>query len=111
MTEMVDTIFVTGLNEEITEDALVNHFGSIGVIKMDKRTGKPKVWIYKDKLSGKPKGEATITYDDPATAQAAINWFNEKDFEGGVIKVEIARRVQKNFGDRGDVKHKPRHRQ
>lgn len=43
---------------------------------MDKRTGKPKVWIYKDKLSGKPKGEATITYDDPATAQAAINWFN-----------------------------------
>jgi RNA recognition motif-containing protein len=34
MTEMVDTIFVTGLNEEITEDALVNHFGSIGVIKV-----------------------------------------------------------------------------
>jgi hypothetical protein len=27
--------------------------------------------------------------------------FTEKDFEGGVIKVEIARRVQKNFGDRG----------
>lgn len=43
---------------------------------MDKRTGKPKVWIYKDKMSGKPKGEATITYDDSATAQAAINWFN-----------------------------------
>lgn len=34
MTEMIDTIFVTGLNEAITEDALVNHFGSIGVIKV-----------------------------------------------------------------------------
>jgi RNA-binding protein FUS len=43
---------------------------------MDKRTGKPKVWIYKDKMSGRPKGEATVTYDDPETAKAAINWFS-----------------------------------
>lgn len=42
----------------------------------DKRTGKPKVWIYKDKNTGRPKGEATITYDDCETAKAAINWFN-----------------------------------
>ena len=42
----------------------------------DKRTGKPKVWIYKDKNSGVPKGEATITFDDPETAKAAIDWFD-----------------------------------
>jgi RNA recognition motif-containing protein len=128
--EMVDTIFVSGLPDDILEDGLVQHFGSIGVIKVryclcwnvscqvltvlirrhlnvtsdqiivlkcmmdvakkidpgffvcffslqtDKRTGKPKVWIYKDKISGRPKGEATITYDDSETAKAAINWFN-----------------------------------
>lgn len=45
----------------------------------DKRTSKPKVWIYKDKNSGVPKGEATITFDDPETAKAAIDWFDGKN--------------------------------
>lgn len=31
---MVDTIFVSGLPEDIVEDGLVQHFGSIGVIKV-----------------------------------------------------------------------------
>lgn len=34
MMEMVDTIFVSGLPEDIDEDGLVQHFGSIGVIKV-----------------------------------------------------------------------------
>lgn len=42
---------------------------------MDKKTGKRRIWIYKDKMTGKGKGEATITYDDPPTASSAINWF------------------------------------
>jgi RNA-binding protein FUS len=67
----------------------------------DKRTGKPKVWIYKDKVSGVPKGEATITFDDPETAKAAINWFDGKDFNGRTIKVELAQRPASSFGGRG----------
>ncbi|XP_069136184.1 RNA-binding protein cabeza-like isoform X5 [Argopecten irradians] len=101
MEQMMDTIFVSGLADGSDEDALVNHFGSIGVIKTDRRTGKPKVWIYKDKISGRPKGEATITYDDAESAKAAINWFNEKDFLGNVIKVEIAERKINPMGMRG----------
>lgn len=34
MMEMVDTIFVSGLPDDIDEDGLVQHFGSIGVIKV-----------------------------------------------------------------------------
>ena len=45
------------------------------LLQADKRTGQPKIWIYKDKMSGKPKGEATITYDDANAAQSAIEWF------------------------------------
>ncbi|ESO97607.1 hypothetical protein LOTGIDRAFT_59711, partial [Lottia gigantea] len=85
-------IFVSGAGNDLNEQMLVQHFGSIGVIKMDKRTDSAKVWIYKDKSTGVPKGEATVTFDDPATAKAAIDWFNGKDFNGNTIKVELAQR-------------------
>ncbi|XP_076334174.1 uncharacterized protein LOC143238106 isoform X3 [Tachypleus tridentatus] len=95
---MVDTIFVSGLPEDVTEQQLAEHFGCIGLIKMDRRTGKPKIWIYKDKMSGRGKGEATITYDDPPTATSAISWFSGKDFLGKIIKVELAERKPQSFG-------------
>jgi len=72
MEEQQDTIFVSGLSEDTTENQLQEHFGSIGLIKMDKKTRRPKIWVYKDKETGKSKGECTITYDDPPTASSAI---------------------------------------
>jgi len=96
-----DTIFVSGLGEEITENDLSEFFGAIGIIKMDKRTNKQKIWIYKDKMTGKPKGEATVTYDDPPTATSAIQWFNGKDLNGMKIKVELATKKSSNFGGGG----------
>lgn len=73
-----DTIFVSGLPEDTTEAQLAEYFGQIGIIKFDKKNDCPKIWIYKDKTTGKGKGEATITYDDPPTASSAISWFNGK---------------------------------
>ena len=48
------------------------------MVQNDKKTGRPKVWIYRDKVTGMPKGEATITYDDDQAASSAIDWFNSK---------------------------------
>lgn len=73
-----DTIFVSGLPEDTTDEQLAEHFGQIGIIKYDKKNDCKKIWIYKDKTTGKGKGEATITYDDPPTATSAINWFDGK---------------------------------
>lgn len=75
---MEDTIYVQGFPEDTTEEQLAEYFGQIGVIKFDKKNSCPKIWIYKDKATGKVKGEATITYDDPPTATSAIDWFNGK---------------------------------
>ena len=47
---------------------------------MDKKTNRPKIWMYKDKMTGRMKGECTVTYDDPYTAQSAIKWFDGKSF-------------------------------
>lgn len=70
-------------------------------MQLDKKTGKSKIWIYRDKATGKPKGEATITFDDPPTASSAISWFNGKDFFGNTIKVEMAQRKPSTFVPRG----------
>lgn len=34
--------------------------------------------MYNDKSTGRPKGEATVTYDDAHSANSAISWFNGK---------------------------------
>ena len=49
---------------------------------MDRKTQKPKIWMYRDKMSGRSKGECTVTFEDPFTAKSAIQWFDGKDFMG-----------------------------
>lgn len=81
------------MEETADENEIAHHFGAIGIIKKDKKTQKPKIWIYRDKQSGASKGECTITYDDPHTASSAIEWFDGKEFKGNTIKVSLAQRT------------------
>ncbi|XP_021918776.1 nucleolin-like isoform X6 [Zootermopsis nevadensis] len=96
-----DTVFVSGMNPALTEEDIQQHFGAIGVIKTDRRSGKPKIWMYKDKITGKPKGEATVTYDDANAARSAIDWFDGKDFKGSIIKVQMAQHKNNYASGRG----------
>lgn len=41
--------------------------------------------LYTDRETGKLKGEATVSFDDPPSAKAAIDWF---DGESGHLEVE-----------------------
>lgn len=62
---------------------------------------KRKIWLYKDKVSGQSKGEATVTYDDTNAARSAITWFDGKDFRGSVIKVQLATKKDNWSSSRG----------
>lgn len=66
------------------------------VEQKDKRSGRPKIWIYHDKVTNEPKGDATVTYEDPHAALAAVEWFNNKDFHGAVIGVFMAESKNKD---------------
>lgn len=65
-------------------------------MQKDKRTGRPKIWLYRDKETDEPKGDATVTYEDPHAAVAAVEWFNSKDFHGNAIGVYIAESKNKD---------------
>lgn len=53
-----DQIYVAGLPEGATERDLEEYFGSIGVIKTDKKTRGKKIYMYRDKATGALKGDA-----------------------------------------------------
>jgi RNA-binding protein FUS len=94
-----DTIYITNLPQTVTERDLAEKFGSIGVIKHDKKLDKKKIWIYQDKATGLPKGDATVTYDDPPTSDAAVQWFNKTEFLGNVIEVQKATVKDRGFNN------------
>ncbi|CAK9138297.1 unnamed protein product [Ilex paraguariensis] len=90
------SVYVCNLPPGTDESMLAEYFGTIGLLKKDKRTGRPKVWLYRDKVTNEPKGDATVTYEDPHAAQAATEWFNNKDFHGTTIGVFIAESKSKD---------------
>ncbi|XP_010688767.2 transcription initiation factor TFIID subunit 15 [Beta vulgaris subsp. vulgaris] len=90
------SIYVCNLPEGTDDNMLAEFFGTIGLLKKDKRTGRPKIWLYRDKVTNEPKGDATITYEDPHAAAAAVEWFNNKEFHGNVIGVFIAESKNKD---------------
>lgn len=43
---------------------------------MNRRLGQPAINIYKDNETGKPKGVATLSYEEPICAKAAVEHFD-----------------------------------
>ncbi|ALC47724.1 CG14718 [Drosophila busckii] len=82
-----DTVFVLGMRLNVTKNDITLFFGKMGNIKIDEISMKPKIFVYKNKLTGRSKGEATITYTSPQAATAAINYLNGSRFLGHLISV------------------------
>merc|ERR1740128_158759 len=66
---------------------LVQYFSSVGNIKCDRETKKPRVWLYHDKTTGQPTGECTITYCDSAAQQSALQTYDQQMYQGHPITV------------------------
>jgi RNA recognition motif-containing protein len=42
------TIYISGFGPDTKEATLLKHFSQVGVIKKDKTTGAPQIYLYKD---------------------------------------------------------------
>jgi len=93
-----NTVYVAGLPSDVSVDDLADFFGQLGPIKKSKKShnmGEPTIHIYKDKRTGRPKGDATVSYEDTETAQSAVRWYNDSPFmnrPGTKLSVSIAKR-------------------
>lgn len=48
MQKIDDTIYISNLPQDVTEEKLAAHFGSIGIIKIDKKLRKPKSKLFEE---------------------------------------------------------------
>lgn len=98
-----DAIFIQDLPKTVTNDELFDIFSNVGKIKIDDRSGGPKIWIYKDRDTGEPNGRAQVTFESDETADRAVAQFNDQHVDSidATIRVQIAQRRNRNNDDHG----------
>lgn len=80
---MSKKLFVGGLPYSTTDDALRSAFAQAGTVE--------SATIIMDKMTGRSKGFGFVEMATDEEAQAAIDMWNNKDFEGRTIVVNEAR--------------------
>jgi RNA recognition motif-containing protein len=76
-------LFVANISFNADDDALKAHFSSIGNVLSAR--------IVRDRDSGRSRGFGFVEMESDNLAQAAIEAFNNKEFDGRPINVSIAR--------------------
>ena len=70
-------IYVTNLPPDIQEEMVATYFSKVGLLDMDPQTQLPKIKLYRDKQTGKLKGDASICYSRPESVDMAIQFLDE----------------------------------
>lgn len=86
-------LYVGGLPYSTTEEALKAAFAQAGTVEYAK--------IITDRMSGRSKGFGFVEMATPEEAQAAIDLWNGKEFEGRTLTVNEARPLEERPPRRG----------
>ncbi len=87
---MNNKLYVGGLSYDTTEDELKNHFGGAGTVV--------SASIIMDRETNRSRGFGFVEMSSEEEANKAIEMFNEKEFAGRTLTVNIAK--PKSEGDR-----------
>lgn len=83
---MAKKLYVGGLPYSTTDDALRDAFAQVGTVE--------SATIIIDKMSGRSKGFGFVEMSTDEEADAAIEMWNGKDFEGRKLTVNEARPME-----------------
>ena len=76
-------LFVGNLSYQTTENDLQNYFSAAGVVS--------SVNLVMDKLTGRSRGFAFLELGTAEDANKAVEMFHQKEFQGRVLTVNVAR--------------------
>ena len=79
-------IFVENMPRDVKIPEVCQFFSTVGKIKVDRITKKPRVWVYHDKATGEPTGECTITYNDRESQQLALQTYDGEKMRGQMLR-------------------------
>ncbi|CAL9117280.1 unnamed protein product [Musa textilis] len=91
-------IYISNLPPDVTTEELHDLFGGIGQVgRIKQKRGYKDQWpwnikIYTDE-SGNNKGDAVLSYEDPAAAHSAGGFYNNYDMRGYKINVAMAEKT------------------
>lgn len=91
-------VYISGLpTEGVTTEDLQRYFSKAGLLDLDPETLQPKIKLYKDRSTGKLKGDASICYARSESVELALQILDgslwDKDHR---IKIERAKFQAKN---------------
>lgn len=89
---MSTKLYVGGIPYSTSDDALKEAFQKAGNVV--------SATIISDRMTGRSKGFGFVEFENESDAEAAIEMFNGKDFEGRNLTVNHARPMQPRDGDR-----------
>lgn len=90
---MSTKLYVGGLNYKTTDDVLRDSFAQAGNVVSAK--------VMTDRISGRSRGFGFVEMSTEDEANAAIAMWDGKDLDGRTVKVNIARPMESNGGNRG----------
>ena len=86
-------IYVSSLSPKVTEQALKELFSTVGQVS--------SVKVINDRFSGASRGFAFVEMPDDNEGQLALDQLNNKEMDGKLISVKIARPKEENSGSFG----------